>query len=266
MRGKPINELSATAADALRDPPVAVFNRPGRGRVLLICEHASNFIPPAYQGLGLAAGDQQRHIAWDIGALGLAKALARRLNAPLVHATYSRLLLDLNRPLAAADSIVHSSEGIVVPGNAGLPEADARYRQQRIYQPFHAALGALVDQRLAAGLPTAVVSIHSFTPRYHGVERPWHAGVISQNDRQLAEALLQALAADAALCIGDNLPYGPQDGVYHSLQRHGEARGLRGAMIEVRNDLLADEAKQAEWAQRLGAAISAALAPSEPPA
>lgn len=258
--GETINDLTATV-DALHEPPVAAFNRAGRGRVLLICEHASNFIPAAYRGLGLAAADQQRHIAWDIGAFGLAQALANRLDAPLVHATYSRLLLDLNRPIDAADSIVPSSEGTSVPGNVGLSASERAYRQQRLYRPFHAELEALLDQRRAFGLATTVISIHSFTPRYHGIERPWHTGVIAQHDRIFGDGLLQALRADASLCVGDNLPYGPQHGVYHSLQRHGEERGLAGAMIEVRNDLLADPPAQERWAQRLATAIERALPP-----
>ena len=123
----------------------------------------------------------------------------------------------------------------------------------------YAELDALVDRRIASGLPTCVVSIHSFTPRYHGVDRPWHVGVISHGDRSLADALLAALRAEPGLCIGDNLPYGPQDGVYHSLERHGEARGLRGAMIEVRNDLLDDADSRKRWAQTLRRVLESAL-------
>jgi predicted N-formylglutamate amidohydrolase len=240
-----------------------VLNRQGRGTAVLVCEHASHFIPAGYDRLGLSAADQLRHIGWDIGALGLARNLSALLDAPLVHATYSRLLLDLNRPVAAQDSIVLQSEDTRVPGNAGLASAERDYRRQHIYAPFHAELDALIDQRLQSGQATAVVSIHSFTPSYHGVARPWHVGVISKDDRQLADALLQALAANTDLCIGDNLPYGPDDGVYHSLQRHGEARGLRGAMIEVRNDLL-DELGQKRWAHLLNEALSIAFARTNP--
>lgn len=251
----PLNDASL----ALVEPPVAVANRHGRGKVLLICEHASRFIPDAFGGLGLEDRDQGRHIAWDLGALALARELSAMLDAPLVHATYSRLLLDLNRPTDAIDSIVLESEGTPVPGNAGLDAAQREHRRLRIYEPFHAELDALVDQRIAQGLATVVVSIHSFTPRYHGVERPWHVGVISRHDRLLADALLATLRADAALCVGDNLPYGPHDGVFHSLERHGEARGLHGAMIEVRNDLLADAPGCKHWAQTLRLALEAAL-------
>lgn len=254
---------AASLADGLRESPIAVLNRHGRGAAVLICEHASHFIPPAYAELGLSPADQVRHIGWDIGARGLARELAALLDAPLVLATYSRLMLDLNRPVDAGDSIVVHSEDTRIPGNAELSAAERELRKQRIYDPFHAELDALIDQRLQLSLATAVVSIHSFTPSYRGIERPWHVGVISQNDRRLADALLQSLAANPDLCIGDNLPYGPQDGVYHSLERHGEARGLRGAMIEVRNDLL-DEQGQKRWAHTLNEALSAALALTEP--
>lgn len=255
--------MSANTVGCLREPPVAVLNRHGRSAAVLICEHASNFIPPAYGGLGLSSADQVRHIGWDIGAFGLARELAALLDAPLVHATYSRLMLDLNRPVDASDSIIVHSEDTRVPGNAELSAAERELRKQQIYDPFHAELDALIDQRLRSGLATAVVSIHSFTPRYHGIDRPWHVGVISQTDRLLADALLQSLAAEPDLCIGDNLPYGPQDGVYHSLERHGEARYLRGAMIEVRNDQL-DEVGQKRWAHTLNKALSIALAQTNP--
>lgn len=249
---------------ALRDPPAALHNRGGRGAVLLLCEHASARIPEAFAGLGLDEADRQRHIAWDIGALALARGLADALDAPLVHATYSRLLLDLNRPVAAPDSIVERSEGTEVPGNRALSAAHRALRQRRIYEPFHAAVSDLIDQRLAAGMPTAIVSIHSFTPRFHGEARPWHAGVIARGDRRLGDALLASLRSDSRLCVGDNEPYAPVAGVFHSIERHAESRGLQGAMIEVRQDLIAEPLGQAEWIERLGGALKAALGPGDP--
>lgn len=236
-----------------------MLNPDGRAALVLVCEHASRFIPTAYEGLGLGEADLRRHIAWDIGALGLARELSALLDAPLVHATYSRLLLDLNRPVDADDSVVRISEATVIPGNASLEEAEREYRRLRIYEPFHACVDALVSRRLTGRQATAVVSIHSFTPSFHGERRPWEVGVIAQSDRRLGDALLRALTADGTLCVGDNLPYGPQDGVYHSMHRHAEARGLPCAMIEVRQDLL-DEAGQKRWAAVLATALGAALA------
>jgi predicted N-formylglutamate amidohydrolase len=232
--------------------------------VLLLCEHASNHIPDDYRSLGLGDRDIERHIAWDIGALGLARQLSALLDAPLAYATYSRLLLDLNRDVSAPDSIVEHSEDTSIPGNVALPQAERRLRQSCLYQPFHQDVDALISGRLADGLHTAVVSIHSFTPRYNGVARPWHVGVISQDDRSLAEAMLASLRSETGLVVGDNEPYGPQDGVFHSVGRHGQARGLPCAMIEVRNDLLADATAQRQWAERLQRALLSALQPPFP--
>lgn len=244
---------------ALRDAPFAVHNGAGLGSVLLLCEHASGHIPEPFAGLGLTAADRLRHIAWDIGALALARGLADALDAPLVHATYSRLLLDLNRQPDADDSIVGHSEGTDIPGNLGLDEGHRRARRRCIYEPFHGAASELLDARLAAGRATAVVSIHSFTPRYHGQARPWHAGVIARAGGRLGAALLAGLRADASLCIGDNEPYAPVAGVFHSIERHAEARGLDGAMIEVRQDLLGDGDGIAAWTQRLARVLADAL-------
>ncbi len=232
--------------------------------MLLLCEHASNFIPGHYHSLGLTEFDSERHIAWDIGALGLARQLSALLDAPLAHATCSRLLLDLNRDVSAPDSIVEYSEDTTIPGNTGLSEAERHLRQMGLYQPFHQEVDALINSRLAAGLHTAVVSVHSFTPRYNGVTRPWHVGVISHEDRVLAEVMLASLRSEDDLVVGDNEPYGPQDGVFHSVGRHGQARGLPCAMIEVRNDLLADGAAQRQWAERLQRALLMALQPPFP--
>ena len=156
---------------------VAVRNRRGRGGFVLVCEHASNHVPPAYRGLGLDGAGLARHIAWDIGAHALAERLATLLDAPLVHATHSRLLIDLNRDPAAPDSIVETSEDTPIPGNRDLPPGERLRRRQWLYEPFHAMLDSVLDERLAADRPTALVSIHSFTPTYLGRARPWHAGL-----------------------------------------------------------------------------------------
>lgn len=238
---------------------MAIFNPFGRGPVVLICEHASNYIPDNHGRLGLSDANLDRHIAWDIGALELAKQLASALDAPLAYATQSRLMLDLNRSVEAIDSIVVHSEDTPIPGNHDLPQHERLRRHQKIYLPFHNAVGALIERRLADGISTAVVSIHSFTPNYGGIVRPWHIGVISHEDRWLADLLLAALATEPSLCVGDNQPYGPGDGVYHSLQLHGQTRGLRCAMIEVRNDLIVNDDGQRQWAERLRRILATAL-------
>ena len=250
-----------TAHDPSLDAAPVAWHRPeGRAGLLLLCEHASAHIPSSFQGLGLPAAELQRHIAWDIGALALAQALSDRLDAPLAYATYSRLLLDLNRAVEAPDSIVERSEATDIPGNRGLSAAHRQWRQRRIYQPFHAAVDAGVAARRQAGVPTVVLSIHSFTPSYHGQSRPWHAGVIARGPRRFGDLLLAGLRADASLCIGDNEPYAPVAGVFHSIERHAERHGLHGAMIEVRQDLVGDAAGQAAWATRLGDILERTLA------
>ena len=242
------------------DAPFVVSNRDGRGTLVLVCEHASNRMPERYRRLGLSEHDLLRHIAWDMGALEVAQACAERLDAPLVHATYSRLLLDLNRPLDADDSIAVHSEDTAIPGNCELDADERRLRHQAIYHPFHDALEQLIDARLARGQATTLLSVHSFTPRYHGLARPWHVGVLAEHDRRLADDLLAAFRADPALCVGDNQPYAPRQGVYHSMDRHGQQRGLACAMIELRNDLIAHTTTQRAWADRLCAALTPALA------
>ncbi|PIQ38529.1 MAG: N-formylglutamate amidohydrolase [Lysobacterales bacterium CG17_big_fil_post_rev_8_21_14_2_50_64_11] len=248
------------AATALSAPPFAIHNADGRSGLLLLCEHASNHIPAQYHGLGLSREQQHRHIAWDIGALAVATALSSALDAPLVFATYSRLLLDLNRPIDADDSIVAHSEDTAIPGNDRLDPGERALRQRALYHPFHAAVARLIDARLARGQATALLSMHSFTPTYLGVSRPWHVGVLAEHDRRLADALLRALRADPALCVGDNQPYAPSQGVYHSMDRHGQQRGLACAMIELRNDLIAQTGTQRAWAERLCAVLTPALA------
>lgn len=241
------------------DAPFAIHNRNGRGTVVLVCEHASNRVPERYQRLGLHEDDLLRHIAWDRGALQVAQACAERLDAPLVHATYSRLLIDLNRPLDADDSIVTRCEDTRIPGNRELAADERRLRQDAIYQPFHHALKQLIDARLARGQTTALLSVHSFTPRYHGVARPWHVGVLAEHDRRLADDLLATFRAEPGLCVGDNQPYAPKQGVYHSMDRHGQQRGLACVMIELRNDLIAHTTTQRAWADHLCAALTPAL-------
>ncbi|PKP67499.1 MAG: N-formylglutamate amidohydrolase, partial [Alphaproteobacteria bacterium HGW-Alphaproteobacteria-5] len=189
---------------AVFDSPFAIHNRDGRGALVLVCEHASNRIPEPYQRLGLSESDLLRHIAWDMGALEVAQACAERLDTPLISATYSRLLIDLNRPLDADDSIAVHSEDTAIPGNRALTASERCLRQDAIYHPFHDALERLIDARLARGQATTLLSMHSFTPSYHGIARPWHIGVLAEHDRRLADDLLQVFRADSGLCVGDN--------------------------------------------------------------
>lgn len=236
-------------------PPVDA--RESGGAYVIVCEHASNRLPRSLGTLGLGAGDLVRHIAWDPGAIEVAEGLAARLNATLVLQVYSRLAIDCNRDPALADAIATVSEDTPIPGNAALPAEGRAERVEAIWTPFHDAIEAELDRRAAARTPTALVTMHSFTPVYRGVSRPWHVGIISTADRRMAEPMLAELGRDPALVVGDNQPYSPKDNVDYTIRRHGLDRGLPHVMIEVRNDLLANPAGRRAWIDRLQAAIGA---------
>ena len=235
--------------------PVTLCNAGGGSPFLLLCEHASNHIPPEYRDLGLPAAELQRHIAYDIGAAELARRLSARLDAPLLLAGYSRLLIDLNRPLAAPSSIPEISEATVIPGNQGIGAAERARRQAAWFAPFHDRAAALLDARRAAGQPTAVIGVHSFTPVYLGQRRPWHAGILYGEARRFGTALVRALADEPGLVIGDNEPYRIEAAMDYTVPVHGDARGLDAVLLEVRQDLLGDAAGWDAWADRLARAL-----------
>lgn len=241
------------------EPAFTVYRASGCGPLLLVCEHASWHVPARCNNLGLSADELQRHIGWDLGAWALARALADALDSPLVYATQSRLLLDLNRDPAAVDSIPVESDGTPIPGNHGLSEDERAARRAWLYEPFHAAIDHLLQARMAQGQMIAVVSVHSFTPTMAGISRPWHVGVLSDQDRRLADALIAELGASGDWCVGDNQPYAPADGVYHTMARHGQDHGLLCAMLEVRNDLLRDATEVQRWCDTLARALGRAI-------
>jgi predicted N-formylglutamate amidohydrolase len=238
------------------DEPRAAFVDARAGRFVVVCEHAANRLPRALGTLGLPESELIRHIAWDPGAQPLAEAIAARLGGALVLQRYSRLAIDCNRAPEMADAIPERSEDTVIPGNRGLDAGGRAARVAAIWAPFHDALGTLLDGRARNGIATTLVTVHSFTPVYRGVSRPWHVGLISTGDRRLADPMLAALRQDPALVVGDNEPYSPKDNVDYTIRRHGFDRGLPHIMIEIRNDLLADTAGRAAWAERLSGLLS----------
>ncbi|HTV71317.1 MAG TPA: N-formylglutamate amidohydrolase [Rhizobiaceae bacterium] len=244
-------ELSELASDRA----VEVTNRGGKSPFLVICDHASNHVPEPFGTLGLEAADLQRHIAWDPGALPVAKRLAEVLDATLVASCISRLVIDCNRPLDAPDLISALSEATAVPGNENLSDLDRRKRIALSWEPFHAAIEDVIEERLAAGRGTWLLSVHSFTPVYHGKDRPWHVGIIHDDDTSLAAPLIEALLADKELVVGKNEPYSPADRVYFTLEQHGRSRNLPCAMIEIRNDEIEDGSSQRQWGDRLAAIL-----------
>ncbi|MBM1172176.1 N-formylglutamate amidohydrolase [Microvirga arabica] len=244
----PADQVSAATAG---QPVAAIENPQGRSPILLICEHASNHLPARYGTLGLGPEELESHIAWDPGALGVAKELSRLLDAPLIHATVSRLVLDLNREPSAPDSIWTLSERTTIPGNLDLDAEERAIRVCEVYDAFHNAVDVFADARHAAGQLGAVVSIHSFTPVYRDVPRPWQIGLIFNRDERYARYVEAGLKQDPALTVGMNEPYSPADRVFHTLERHAEKRGLPPLMIEIRNDLIRTQDGQASWASRL---------------
>src|SRR5260221_759544 len=201
--------------------------------------------------LGLPESELTRHIAWDVGIAGVAEQMASALDAHLVAQRYSRLVMDGNRPPAAASSIPLISDATTVPGNDGLDRAAAESRRKLIFDPYHRRIREVIDNRLRDGLPTVLVSLHSFTPVYAGIARPWHIGTLYHRDGRLPPLLLKLLREEPELVVGDNEPYAVSDETDYTIPVHGEARGLMNSGIEIRQDLIADEAGQQQWADRL---------------
>jgi predicted N-formylglutamate amidohydrolase len=239
--------------------PVAVVNGEGRGRAVLVCDHASAVIPRRLGDLGLPAGERYRHIAWDIGAEDVARRLSAALDAPLAVAGYSRLVIDLNRPLHVDDLCAERSEDTVVPGNVGLPETEKAERIATFYWPYHDTVHAMVDARAREGAVPVLISVHSFTPVYRGASRPWHVGVNYRLDPRLARLVLGALRAEKGLTVGENEPYDVTLEGDYTAPVHAERRGLPHVLFEIRQDLIAREEGAVEWAERLAAALAPAL-------
>lgn len=238
--------------DADEPPAVEVVNRHGGGMALLLCDHAANRIPRQLGSLGLDAAQLADHIAWDPGAAEVARRLSVHLNAPLVLSGYSRLVIDCNRPLGHVQSIAEQSAGVPIPGNLGISVADRERRGATLFQPYHDAIAGLLAERHQR--PTLLLSIHSFTPILNGQQRPWQVGISHWRDRRLAELLIQALARDPALTVGDNEPYPIETSIDFTLIHHLEDRDLSGVMIEIRQDEIRTLAGATRWAARLAAA------------
>jgi predicted N-formylglutamate amidohydrolase len=232
-------------------PPVHEHNAAGRSPFLLACDHYGRLIPRVLGDLGLPESELTRHIAWDVGIAGVAEALSDRLGAHLIAQRYSRLVIDCNRPPCAASSIPRISEATTIPGNEGLAREAADLRRQVVFDPYHRRIDEVIDRRLHAGLPTVLVSLHSFTPIYAGIARPWHIGTLYHRDTHLPPQMLKHLRAEADLVVGDNEPYAVSDETDYTIPVHGEMRGLMNTGIEIRQDLIEDQAGQHQWADRL---------------
>lgn len=243
--------------------PARLENTAAAGRMIIVCEHASNDFPAPFGDLGLTPAQRLAHIAWDPGALGLARGLAARLGAVLVACEVSRLIHDCNRPPDSPGAMPPRSEIHDIPGNRALTPAARLARVMAVYHPFHTALRAEVLRRITLGLNPVLVTIHSFTPVYHGQPRAVEFGVIHDADPTLAHAVLQAARA-LPLVTRLNEPYAAADQVTHTLRLHATPYGLPGVMLEVRNDLIASPAAEAAMADRLAPVLAAALAMTDP--
>ncbi len=232
----------------------------GAAGALVLCEHASCEFPARFGTLGLPAEVRRSHIAWDPGALELARSLAGYLGAPLVAGGVSRLLYDCNRPPEAPSAIPERSEAFEVPGNRGLDDRARAERVAAIYRPFCAEVDRVAD----IARPRALITVHSFTPVYFGRRRMVEIGILHDADSRLADAVLEAAGSAPPYDLRRNAPYGPADGVTHSLKQHGIARGLVNVMIEVRNDLLASPERAGRVSEWLNPLISGALDASLP--
>jgi predicted N-formylglutamate amidohydrolase len=233
--------------------PVVEHNPRGHSPFLLTSDHFGRAIPKRLGDLGLPSSELTRHIASDIGIAGVARALSAHLDAHLIAQAYSRLVIDCNRPFTSSSSIPLMSEATTVPGNEGLTREAVAARRREVFEPYHLHITEVIDRRLREGMPTVLVSLHSFTPVYAGIKRPWHVGTLYQSDTRLPPLLLKGLRARADLVVGDNEPYAVSNETDYTIPVHGEARGLMNTGIEIRQDLISDQAGEAEWAERLAA-------------
>ncbi|WP_428031259.1 N-formylglutamate amidohydrolase [Ancylobacter sp.] len=255
------------STDTPPDPAVpfrAVERVPGAltHGLILLCDHASNALPAAYGSLGLPKAELERHIGYDIGAAGVTRMLAHRLGCPALLTRYSRLLIDPNRGEDDPTLVMRLSDGAVVPGNRHADEAEIERRLALFHRPYHDAIHAEIEAALAQGVVPALLSLHSFTPVWRGLARPWHAAVLWDSDPRFTRELIDALEAPGDLIVGDNEPY---DGALRGdcLYRHATVRGLASTLLEIRQDLIAEVDGQRAWADRLAGLLPEILARPE---
>lgn len=239
-------------------PPVIEIGRERRSSFLIAVDHASARIPRRLSGLGLPSAELERHSAWDIGALEVALRVAGELDATLVASNYSRLVIDCNRDPRVASSIPAMAEAVEVPGNRALSEEEKAARRAEIFEPYHARLRELLDDRRRVGRPTILVAQHSMTDVFKGVRRTMHAAVLYNRDRRFAGLVLETLRREPGVTVAENEPYFVSDETDYTIPQHGEARGLPHVEIEIRQDLIQDEAGQSEWAMRIARALQLA--------
>ena len=251
-------EITESSEDAVVKLHTAHRAEGDRPEFILICEHASLFIPPELNGLGLDPSVISSHVGWDLGALALAKSLMKKLNSPLVAQRVSRLVYDCNRPPNAPSATPEHSEVFEIIGNQNLSQAAKDERVKKYYRPFHDKVISVVENELAQGNRPIIVTIHSFTGKYYGQDRHVEIGILHDEDARLSDVILELSKHDEKYKFERNQPYGPKDGVTHSLKEYALPHGLHNVMIEVRNDLLCDGRSQEEMAEILSGYLLAA--------
>lgn len=263
--GLPIRSLGETHKSGpllgAADPPPYEFigGCPG-ARCLVVADHAGVAVPACLRGLGLGQEVFRQHIAVDLGSRAVAALLAELLGAPLIMANYSRLVVDMNRSLNDPTAFIPVSDGTVIPGNQNLGAAEKQRRADSIYRPYHAAIDNRIDEFLRQGCVPVIISIHSFTPVLENLRRPWHIGVLWDKDPRIALPLLARLRQNPELLVGDNEPYSGRHPADYTVDHHGEGRGVPNISLEVRQDLLHDQAGVERWSGILADALTEVLA------
>ena len=257
--GEASSRLGALLGDQ-DPPPYRVANPDGSAPMLLTCDHASNAIPESLGKLGIAQRDLDRHIGWDPGAREVTLRLAERFDAPAVLSGYSRLVIDCNRKPGSATSILTVSDRTPIPGNVGLTPYDVQSRVHDLFKPYHSTISRKLRAMRRNGGTPIFVAIHSFTPRLGGFTRPWHFGVLWDEDPRVARPLIEALRSNPGVVVGDNQPYSARDHFDFSQEFHASSQGIPSALVEVRSDLIRDKSGVTRYAGLLGNAIESALA------
>ena len=237
-----------------------ILNPRGKAQVLLVCDHASRAFPEHLGTLGVAEPDTFEHIAWDIGAAEVTRGLSGRLDATAVLCRWSRLVVDCNRRLSDPTAFIEVSDGIPVPGNASMSIEDRQWRVEQIWEPYHAAIDTLLNQRISEETCPVFLSVHSFTPLLGDIARPWHVGVLWDRDDRVAGPVLESLRSVEGLHVGDNEPYSGRHPTDYTLHAHAGSRGLPYLGFEIRQDLLATQGGIEYWVGLLEAAIRHAVA------
>jgi len=240
-------------------PAVEVVREDAETQFFFVCDHASARIPRSLDNLGLEPDLLQRHVAWDIGAAEVARRLGNRFKAPLLVSGYSRLVIDVNRRLEDAASIAVQSDGHLIPGNRDLSVEQVTLRAETFFWPYHWAIARQIDRVRERGQVPAIISLHSFTPEFGHVARPWPIGVLWNNDGRIARPLMQQLRASKQICVGDNQPYSAHSPYGYTMNAHAETAGLPHVLIEVRQDIIATAAGADQWSNILGDALSEIL-------